>query len=50
MNINHYDLYSTVIKHRDGKEIVIDKYENGYVNFNDIFPNHYVGKKMIINY
>ena len=46
MNINYYDLYYTVIKNRNEKEIVIDKHnENDYINFNDIIPNHYVGIK-----
>ena len=45
MNINYYDLYYTVIKTRDDKEIVDDKYENDYFNFNDIVPNHYIGRK-----
>ena len=46
MNIIYYDLYYTVIKHRDEKEIVDDEYENDYINFNDfITPNHYIGIK-----
>ena len=49
MSNNYYALYSTVIKNRDEKEIVVDKYENnenGYNNFKDfITPNHYVGRK-----
>ena len=50
MNINYYDLYYTVIKTRDeNKDIDIDnRYENDnndYINFNEIFPNHYVGIK-----
>ena len=41
MNINYYDLYYTVIKSRDDKEI-----ENDFFNFNEfITPNHYVGIK-----
>ena len=28
MNTNHYDLYNTVNKSRDDKEIVNDEYEN----------------------
>ena len=40
MNINYYDLYYTVIKTRDEKEIVGDKYENDFMT-----PNHYVGIK-----
>ena len=45
MNIFYYDLYYTVIKTRDEKEIVDDN-ENEYNNFNDIItPNHYIGIK-----
>ena len=40
MKNNYYDLFYTVIKNRDGKEIVDDKYENDF-----IIPNHYVGIK-----
>ena len=44
MNIIYYDLYFTVIKTRDDKEIVNNV--NDYINFNDIItPNHYVGIK-----
>ena len=46
MNINYYDLYYTVIKNRDEKEIVDNKYENHIISLNDvIIPNHYVGIK-----
>ena len=45
MNFNYYDLYYTVIKNRDDKEIVNDEYENNYIYFSDIIPNHYIGKK-----
>ena len=45
MNINHYDLYYTVIKNRAEKEIVDDQYENDYISFKDIIHNHYVGRK-----
>ena len=46
MNINYYDLFYTVIKNRDEKEIVDNKYENDYICLNDvIIPNHYVGIK-----
>ena len=39
MNIHFYDLYYTVIKGRDEKEIVKD-----YISFNDfITSNHYFG-------
>ena len=27
------------------KEIVDDQYENDHINFNDIIPNHYIGRK-----
>ena len=43
MNNKYYDLYYTVIKNRDEKEIVNDEQENDYINFNDfISPNHYI--------
>ena len=49
MKINYYELYYTVVKNRDDKEDVNDKYEkNGidYINFFDIItPNHYIGRK-----
>ena len=46
MNINYYDLYYTVIKSRDDKEIVDNQYENDIISLNDvIIPNHYVGIK-----
>ena len=46
MNFNYQDLYHTVIKNRDEKEIVNDQYENDYINFDDIItPNHYIGRK-----
>ena len=45
MNINYYDLYYTVIKNGDDKEIVDTQYENDFINFNDIVPNHYIGIK-----
>ena len=40
MNSNYYDLYHTVNKNRDEKEIVDNQYEYGYINFIDIVPNH----------
>ena len=44
MNNENYDLYYTVIKNRDDKEVVNDEYENAYINFKDIItPNHYNG-------
>ena len=47
MNINYYDLYYTVIKNRDDKEIVNDgEYENDCINFNEfITPSQYIGRK-----
>ena len=46
MNIKYYDLYYTVIKNRDEKEIVDNQYENDYISLNDVItPNHYVGIK-----
>ena len=45
MTIICQDLYCTVIKNRDDKETVDDKYEIDYINFNDfITPNYYIGK------
>ena len=49
MNNNFYDLYYTVIKNRNEKEIVDDEYENNdndYINVIDfITPNQYIGIK-----
>ena len=45
MNINYCDLYYTVIKNRDEKEILDNQYEIGCINFNDVVPNHYVGRE-----
>ena len=46
MNITFYDLYYTVIKNKDDKEVVNDEYENDFITLNDlIIPNHYVGTK-----
>ena len=46
MNIIYCDLYYTVIKNRDEKEIVDNQYEKDYISLNDvIIPNHYVGIK-----
>ena len=45
MNFHYYDLYHTVIKVRGDKEIVHDRHENDYIDFNDIVPNHYIGRK-----
>ena len=35
MNINYYDLYYTVIKNGNEKEIVDNQYENDYLSFKD---------------
>ena len=47
MNIKYYDLYYTVLKNRDEKEIVDNQYENvesDVFSSNEfIIPNHYVG-------
>ena len=45
MNTYFYDLYYTVIENRDEKKIVVNQYENDYINLNDIFPNQYIGRK-----
>ena len=46
MNIKFYDLYYTVIKKRDEKEIVVNQYENGFISLKDVFIwNRYVGIK-----
>ena len=49
LNNNLNDLYYTVLKKRDEKEIVNDKHENNekdYFNYEDfITPNHYSGRK-----
>ena len=45
MNFNYYDLNYTVIKNRDEKKILDDQCENDFINFTDIIPNHYVGRK-----
>ena len=49
MNNNFYDLYYTVMKNRDEKEIVIDEIhnnENDYNNFDDfIIPIHNISIK-----
>ena len=46
MNFNHYDLYNTVIKVRDGNKDIDNQYENDendYIDINDfITPNHNV--------
>ena len=45
MNTNYYELYYTVIKNRDEKEVEDNQYENDYIKFNDIIPNHYGRRK-----
>ena len=49
VKFNYYVLCYSVIKNRDNKEIVNNKYENkevDYINFNDlILHNDYNGKK-----
>ena len=46
VNINLCDFYYTVIKNREEKEFVDNKYENGFISLNDvIIPNHFVGLK-----
>ena len=51
MNIDYRNLYYTVIKNRDDKEILENKYEsneNDYFVFNDsINPDHFIGRKNI---
>ena len=41
-NFNSYDLYYTVIKTRDEKEIVDNQYENGFIT-----PNQCIGIKNV---
>ena len=45
MNIKFCDLYYTVIRNRDEREIVDNQYGKDYINFNDIIPNHYSRRK-----
>ena len=49
MKNNCFDLFYTVMKNRDEKEIVKDKHEyieNEYIKYEDfITPNHYIGGK-----
>ena len=35
MNFKYHDLYYTVVKTRDDKEIIDNKYENDYIIFDD---------------
>ena len=45
-NMNYYDMFSSVIKKRDEKEIVADKYEKDFISLNDVnIPNNYNGIK-----
>ena len=42
----YYDLYYTVIKNSDEKEVLDNQNENDFISLNDVFiPNHYVGIK-----
>ena len=41
----YYDLHYTVIKNRNENKDIDNQYENDYFNFNDIVPNHYIGRK-----
>ena len=43
-------IYIILLIKRDEKEIVDDQYENDFINFNDIVPNYYVGKKVTMKY
>ena len=44
MKFNYYGLHYTVIKNGDENENVVNKYENDFINFNDIItPNYYIG-------
>ena len=46
MTNNYFDLFYTVIKNRDEKEIVDNEYEHDFINFTDfITPNYYIGIK-----
>ena len=47
IDFNFCDLYHSVFKNRDEKEIVDNQYENDFINFNDIVPNRYNGIKHI---
>ena len=48
MNFNYCDLYYTVIRNRDEKEIVNDQYEDNYINYEGfITPDHYIRRKNI---
>ena len=49
MNITYYELYYTVNKNTDEKELVNGEYKNNeihYIDYKDfILPNHHVGIK-----
>ena len=45
VNDNFYDLNYIVIKNIVEKEIVNGQHENDYINFKDIVPYHYIGRK-----
>ena len=46
--IKNYDLFYTVIRYRDDKEIVNDEYEIDYFNLTDLITlNLYIGRKNI---
>ena len=49
MNIKQYDLNYTVMKTGDQNKDIHNHYEgddNEFFNFNDIVPNHYVGREI----
>ena len=47
MNISYYDLYYTVIKNRNEKNVIVKDNEIDYINSDDsISPNHYNGRKI----
>ena len=52
VNINFHELYYTVIKNRDDKEIVYDQNEDNehdYINYEDfITPSHFIGKNELL--
>ena len=48
MNIKYYDLFYTVIKNGNEREITIGKVgENDFISFTDIIINHHIGIKNI---
>ena len=50
MNIVYYDLYYTVIKNRDEKEIVDNQYENDYISFIDVIISNRKPRETILWY